>query len=193
MLGKKDDKKKDKNQLKLEKKIQELEIEKAEYLAGWQRALADYKNLQENLSEERRQTLRLGEENILSDFLPVVENFAKATESQENILAEIKERLADDADLLKKLGNWEIGVHYINKQFQDLFTELTLQAIKTLGEQFDPQYHDAVETVQDETFADNEIVKEVQRGYIYKDKIIRPARVVVNHLTSAEQADSSNK
>ena len=194
MFKKKDEVKKTKKAAPVNEDLEKLISERGEYLAGWQRALADYKNLQENMNQERQQALRLGEENILEAFLPVLENFAKATSSQTAILQEIREKLANDEDLLKKINNWEMGVQYINKQFSDLFQELGLQKMESVGQSFDPQFHDAVETASDSNFADNVVLKELQNGYIFKDKIIRAAKVVVNHLpTEPAAAAEANK
>src|SRR6056297_1643082 len=101
-IGKKKLKKLKKEVQALKDKIASLEEEKTDYLLGWQRARADYKNLQDNLSKERQASLRLGEENILLEFLPVIENFVKATASQDNIIKDIKDRI-EDKDLLKKI------------------------------------------------------------------------------------------
>lgn len=197
MLKKKDNKKEEKIEKKKVKKLQKevqalkdkiasLEEEKTEYLLGWQRARADYKNLQDNLSKERQASLRLGEENILLEFLPVIENFVKATASQGDIINDIKEKI-QDKELLKKIDNWVLGVSYINKQFKTLFDNLGLEVIESLNKEFDPNYHEAVDSVSDEKIKDNMIVKEMQTGYIFKDKIIRPSKVVVNRLEENDE------
>lgn len=162
--------------------IKKLEEENKEYLLGWQRALADYKNLQESSSEARQEAARFGEEKVLFGIMPVLNNFDKAVASQEQIMAEIKENLSDNNDLLKKVTNWAMGVQYINKQFVDLLNELEVELIKTNGESFDPQYHDAIESENNPDFADNEIIKELQAGYLFKGKVLIPSKVIVNHL-----------
>ena len=197
MLKKKDNKKQEKIEKKKLKKLQKevqalkdkiasLEEEKTDYLLGWQRARADYKNLQDNLSKERQASLRLGEENILLEFLPVIENFVKATDSQGGIINDIKEKI-QDKELLKKIDNWALGVTYINKQFKTLFDNLGLEVIESVNKEFDPNYHEAVDSVSDEKIKDNMIVKEMQTGYIFKDKIIRPSKVVVNRLEENDE------
>jgi molecular chaperone GrpE len=161
--------------------IKKLEEENKEYLLGWQRALADYKNLQEASSAARQEAAHFGEEKILFEIMPVLNNFGKAVASQEQIMIEIKENLSDNENLLKKVNNWAMGVQYINKQFTDLLNELEVEAIKTVGE-FDPRYHDAIESENNPDFADNEIIKELQPGYLFKGKVLTPAKVIVNHL-----------
>jgi len=177
---------------KLEKKIKKLEAENKEYLLGWQRARADYKNLQESSLEARQEANRFGEEKILFEIMPVLNNFDKAVASQEQIMTEIKENLSDNEDLLKKVTNWAMGVQYINKQFSDLLKELEVEVIKTKGESFNPQYHDAIESENNPDFADNEIIREIQTGYLFKGKVLIPAKVIVNHLAEEDIIHKEN-
>ena len=102
---------------------------------------------------------------ILSDiiivFLPVIDNLEKAAEAT------------------TKDENYKQGVELVLKQFNDVFAKLGVEEIATVGETFDPEIHDAVSSVQDESKGEKEIVQEYRKGYRIGTKVIRHAMVVV--------------
>ena len=164
-----------------EQKIEEEKLENnepvkseaEEYKANWQRALADYRNLQKETAAMRSQWAQMSEENILQNFIPVYENFKKA------FSIDIADANAtDDAD--KKWRNWKQGIEYIMKQFGDVLKSYNVQEIKTVGEKFDPHWHEAVGEEEAENREPWFILKEVESGYKMGDKVIKPARVIIS-------------
>jgi len=133
-----------------------------EYKSGWQRALADYKNLQNETVKRRGEMSAFLKEEILQDFIPVYENFKKA--------------FAMD----RKEGDegWVQGIEYIKKQFGNILTNYGVEEIKTIGEKFDPNLHEAVG--EEEGGEAGVILKEVSGGYKMGEKVIMPAKVIVS-------------
>ena len=147
------------------KNCQKAGEERDEYKAGWQRALADYKNLQTEIDKKRGEWAKMSEITVLEEFLPVYEHLKMAV---------------GGAEEKHESGAWLEGVKFVLKQFQDILSQHGIEEIKTVGEQFNPNWHEAVGEEIIEDRLDGEIIKEVNVGYKLGDKILKAARVVVN-------------
>lgn len=157
------------------KNCERLEIECAEYKAGWQRALADYKNLQTEIDKRRGEWAQMSEMQILEDFLPVYEHLKKAFDHDTDTRI-----YADDADHadVKKLENWKVGIEHIMRQFGDVLKAHRLEEIKTVGEQLDLKFHEAVGEEESDKPAGT-IIKEVDTGYVMGGRVVRAAKVII--------------
>lgn len=151
---------------KLREELKVCRKEKEEYLTGWQRAKADYINLQKELGEIRANTSLLTKEKVIRDFLPAIDGFEIAFSNKE---------------AWEKVDkNWRIGVEYIHQQFMSTLSELGVEKINAINVSFDPKIHEPTETVNTtEKNKDNTIEKVTQIGYKMGSRIIRPARVNV--------------
>lgn len=152
----------------------ELDLAKTqaeEYKNNWQRALADYRNLQKEVATMRSQWAQMSEENILQNFIPVYENFKKAFSAP---LAK------NGSDSEKQWEGWRQGVEYIMKQFGDVLKSYNVQEIKTVGEKFDPRQHEAISEEEGDGQEAGVVLKEVEGGYKMGDRVIKPARVIVS-------------
>jgi molecular chaperone GrpE len=156
----------DQEKINEEQAQEPVKSEAEEYKANWQRALADYRNLQKETAVMRSQWAQMSEENILQNFIPVYENFKKAFSAP----------LSADGD--KQWQGWKQGIEYIMKQFGDVLKSYNVQEIKTVGEQFDPHWHEAVS--EEEGGEAGIILKEIEGGYKRGDKVIKPARVIIS-------------
>ena len=126
------------------------------------RLQADFQNYKKRSDREREQSVSYGVEAVILDLLPVVDNFQRAILTCED-----------------KTNGFYQGVEMIEKQLLDLLSSNSVQEIPALGEKFDPNLHHAVSVVESDI--DSETVIEVlQKGYIFKDKVIRPAIVIVS-------------
>lgn len=126
------------------------------------RLQADFQNYKKRSDREREQSVSYGVEAVILDLLPVVDNFQRAILTCED-----------------KTNGFYQGVEMIEKQLLDLLSSNSVQEIPALGEKFDPNLHHAVSVVESDI--DSETVIEVlQKGYIFKDKVIRPAMVIVS-------------
>lgn len=146
---------------------QKCKAEAEEYKSGWQRALADYKNLQKETADMRGAWAKASEQYILEEFIPVYENFKLAFRSQ-------------TAEFSPEQKKWVDGIGHIMKQFGDILKSYQVEEIKTVGEQFNPQMHEYVGEVEVADTASGIILKEVSGGYKRGDKVIKPARVVIS-------------
>jgi molecular chaperone GrpE len=138
-----------------------------EYKLGWQRALADYQNLQKETSARRSEWAQMSKLQILEDFIPVYDNFKKAFASKK------------PDGWSKEQENWAMGIQFIMKQFGDVLKNHQIEEIKTVGEQFDPSRHEAVgEEIADGKKA-GEIVREMDGGYVLGGKVVKVAKVII--------------
>jgi len=146
------------------KQLDKLEQEAAENLAGWQRAKADYENLKKQSESERQEFVKYANGNLIMELLPIYDNFKLAFGSvpEEN-----------------HNNPWMIGLQHIMKQMKDFLEANGVEEIKTDGEKFDPELHEAVESIADLEKEDGQIVRTIKSGYRLRDKIIQAAKVVV--------------
>jgi len=150
----------------------ELENLKAELNAKDDRFLrlqADFDNFRKRTAREKSELAAVIEQAFLKDLLPLLDNLSRASEAAES---------AEQADVetLRK------GIEMIKQETVAVMGKHGLEPIETLGKPFDPNYHQAVGTVKDETKDDGLIAAELQRGYIARGRVIRPSMVqVVNN------------
>ena len=145
---------------KLEDKIKNLE----EALLRSQAELINYKRRKD---EETNRIIKYAEEDILKGFLPILDNFERAISM-------------DDDNLEDEVSKFLEGFKLMYKQIKDLLTKFEVKEMDCLGKEFDPTYHQAVTTGKDESKESGIILEVLQKGYMYKDKVIRPAMVKVN-------------
>ncbi len=159
---------------KLREENKKLRSEKDEYLTGWQRAKADYVNLQKELNEVRLNSLNIGKEKTINGILPVIDSFDMAFSNKE---------AWEKVD-----SNWRIGIEYIYQQFTKSLEDLNVFKINDLNIEFNPLMHEPVDTTDTtDSNLENKIAEIVQAGYVIKgvntqEKIIRPAKVKVYKL-----------
>ena len=147
---------------KLEDQPEECEKKAAEYLAGWQRERADFLNYKKEEMARIGELLKYAGEEIIVKILPILDNF------------EIAERNLPDKDDKNVKGFLQIKA-----QFNDFLKSCGVEEIKSLGEKFDPNFHEVVEEVAD-VGRPQAIVEEVQKGYIINGRLLRPAKVKIN-------------
>lgn len=147
-----------------------LDVQRAQYKEGWQRALADYVNLQKDVEREKSEWSAWSKQHILVEVIPIFENLKKAFahKPSENELAQWK--------------NWASGIELITKQFADFFKNHGIEEIKTVGEAFNPEFHEIVAEEPANECADHTIIREVDGGYTLNGKVLRVAKVVVAKL-----------
>jgi len=168
-----DDQNKIEEELEQENEKQDLDIEKLkleaeEYKLGWQRALADYSNLQKEMLKWREDWVKVSELQILEEFIPVYENFKKAFAHREQMNEE------------NGWKQWSEGIGHIMRQFGDVLKSHNIEEIKTVGETFDPKFHEAIGEEESEKYVAGTVVKEMSGGYKMGDRIVRPAKVIIS-------------
>lgn len=151
-------------------KIKELESKVAELTAGWQRAQADFVNFRKQSAEERAKISKNANSELIYELLPVLDNFQLAAKH-------VPENLESD--------NWVQGVRQIERQLESSLFSAGLTKIESIGQEFDPMIHEAVEQVESEK-PNGEITDEISSGYKYNDEVLRPAKVKVSAGKSEE-------
>lgn len=130
------------------------EVEHQELESKLKRALADYQNLEKRVEEERKLLSKLSSILLIEKFLPVLDNL-------ENAQAHLKDE----------------GLEIVIKQFREILAQEGVEEISAEGSEFNPTYHEAVET--QEGSQDNIVTRVLAKGYKMGDTILRPAKVIV--------------
>ena len=144
-----------------EAEIQRLRAERDTAVDRLARMQAEFDNARKRAAKEQQDFRDFALTDTIKTLLPVVDNFERALQSK-----------SEPAD-------FRAGVELIYKQLRDVLTKLGVQPIDAKGQQFDPRFHEAVEMVDTADAADHEVLEEWQRGYKYKDRLLRPAMVKV--------------
>lgn len=129
------------------------------------RVAADFDNFRKRTEEEKRDLFKLAQANTLLELTPVLDNFRRAT-------SHLPEHLKSD--------NWVTGVLYIEKQLEQIFEQLGVTKIKTVGEVFNPALHEALSTEASETVPEHTIIAELESGYTLNGTVLKPAKVKVS-------------
>ena len=153
--------------------LDELKKQSDEHLAGWQRAKADYENLEKQLISEKAGLIKNANAEMILLLLPILDNFEMAQAHK----PDVSSCASEDQKLINQ---WAEGVQSIYNQLFDILKQSGLERIEVLGKSFDPNIMEAVEQRQVEGKKEDEVIEEVIAGYLFNNKIIRPARVVVN-------------
>ena len=140
---------------------QQLEAEQNKYL----RLLADYDNFKRRTQIDKELANKFRSQSLLSDILPVLDNFERALS--------LKTTSEESASLLK-------GVEMVQKSLIEAVSREGLEEIKAVGEPFDPNFHQAVMQEKDDSTEPGTVLQELQKGYILKGRVLRPAMVKVN-------------
>ena len=145
---------------------QALAVEKVKaegHLANWQRAQADFINYKRRAEQEREEISKFANITLMLSLLPILDDLERA-------FASIPPRLA-------KLS-WIDGIRLIERKLRATLEAQGLSEIKVLGEPFDPYLHEAV---RQDKGQEGMVIDEVQKGYRLRDRVIRPAMVVVGN------------
>lgn len=159
--SKKEEKEKNAEHEKCENRIKELEMQSEDYKNKYLRALADYQNQEKRSRSEKWEAGNEATAQLLLELLPFLDNLNKA-------------------EIFIK----DTGLKMIKEQFEKTLEDLGLIEIDIIGKQFDPQYAEAVETVEGEK--DNIVVEVIRKGYMLGERILRVALVKVSKIKNLE-------
>ena len=154
---KKKKEKADKKQDALKEKIEELEDRV-------KRQMAEFDNFRKRTEKEKTAMFETGAKSVIEKILPVVDNFERG-------LASVPEEEKD--------SGFSQGMQMIYKQLMTELENMEVKPIPALGEEFDPEFHNAVMQVESEEFASGVIAQELQKGYTYRDSVVRHSMVAV--------------
>ncbi len=141
--------------------LQRLRAERDSLLDRLARTQAEFENARRRAGKEQQEFRDYAAVDVIKSLLPVIDSFERAL------------RAKSDAT------DFRGGIELIYKQLQDSLAKLGVRPVPAVGEPFDPHYHEAIEMVETTDAADHEVLEELQRGYKFKDRLLRPAMVKV--------------
>ncbi len=145
------------------KLLEEKEALCNDYLDKYQRSVAEFDNFRKRTIKEREGIAINAATSVVEQLLPVMDNLERA-----------QKLVADSQDEAMKQG-----FDLLSRQLTEAFEKIGVGVIETVGAEFDPNFHEAVAHTEDETVGEGIITEEYQKGYIYREKVIRPAMVKV--------------
>jgi molecular chaperone GrpE len=152
----------------LEKQLAE-ETEKAEkYLENWQRAEADFSNYKKRVEQEKTELGNSLNSGLILNLLPVLDDMERA-------LSALPPKLEKQ--------NWVDGMKLIYRKFQSIMEAQGITPIEAVGKPFDPSIHEAVSQIEGQ---EGMVMEEIQKGYILRDRVLRPSMVVVGKSKTEE-------
>lgn len=125
------------------------------------RLYAEYENYRKRAAKEKSETFSFATSKCIEKLLPVIDSFERSLEVE----------CSDE--------NFRKGLEMISNQLQKFLTDMNVSAVDALGAEFDPQFHNAVQQLEDTDYASNHVCAVFQKGYMLGDKLIRPAMVAV--------------
>ncbi|MGX4669640.1 nucleotide exchange factor GrpE [Cerasibacillus sp. JNUCC 74] len=148
----------------LERKLEELEVEKDKLHDRLLRIQAEYDNYKKRTLKEREADRKYKSQDLIEELLPALDNFERALQV---------EKTEATASIIE-------GITMVYNQIKEALASQGAEEIASVGEEFDPNIHYAVMQVEDESQPSNIVIEELQKGYKLKDRVIRPAMVKVN-------------
>lgn len=154
----------------IEEHLQEALDESAELRDQVLRVAAEFENYKKRMERERSAMLKYAGESIFRELLPVVDNLERATE----------QGIVEGADSEKNLAALLEGVQLTLKSLIGTLEKFEVKPITSVGEPFDPNIQEALTMDASETIPANHVISEFEKGYHYKDRLLRAAKVVVS-------------
>ena len=149
----------------LEDKVAKLEEEVNTWKTDYYKVFADMENSKRRLEKEHQNSMKFMMQDFIEELLPVVDNFERSLNVQEPS---------------EEIQTFLKGYQMIFDQLMAILEKNGVEAIEAQGKEFDPNFHQAVMTTNDENFDSNIVVEELQKGYKLKDRVIRASLVKVN-------------
>lgn len=150
--------------LSLEEQLAAAQAEAARNLDGWQRTQAEFANARKRFERQRAEAFTNANIEMVGKLLPLIDDFERALES-------VPEDEQGDP--------WVSGVGLVYRKLLTMLDDMNIQVISSVGEPFDPNYHEALTQEPSDEYESGVVVREVRRGYRLGDRVIRPALVSV--------------
>jgi molecular chaperone GrpE len=154
--------------------VADAKAEALRFKEQWMRSAADFDNFRKRSRKELEDTRKAGREELLKDLLPVFDNLERAMTS------------AERATEVKPVSD---GLKMVLRQFVDTLGRSGITKVPTIGQQFDPGLHEAIQQVETDEHPPGTVVAEVQPGYLQGERLIRAAMVVVAKPKTSDRGD----
>jgi molecular chaperone GrpE len=152
----------------LEAELKVAKTESAEWQDRFLRKAAEFENFRKRSDKEKVDARLHAQSSILAEFLPITDACQRALKI-----------FADNQEAVGTLQQYKEGVELLYRQFMDTLNRIGVVAMQTEGQIFDPHLHEALSRQVTTEFKEGTIVMELRQGYMFKDKLLRPAQVVV--------------
>ena len=146
-------------------KISEVQASADTNMDSYLRSQAEMENMKKRFQKDRQDLIKYGNETLTKQLLPVADNLEKALDHSK------------DEDSIEALRE---GVDLTLKGLINVLEKAGVEVVKAVGEPFDPNFHEAVSEQEDDRAAPGAVIKELQKGYLLNQRLIRPAMVIVN-------------
>lgn len=158
---------------RLEKALEEERKKSEEYLTRLKYLQADFENLQKRTKKEIEEIVKYSNEDLIVNLLPVLDDLERALNAGKS---------SDNKDAV--IG----GLELILKETQNVLFQKGLSAIDSVGKKFDPAKHEAIGFISSPDHEDNTVIRELRRGYMLNNMVIRPSMVEVARKSSTESS-----
>lgn len=158
----------------LKKRIEELENESADMKDKYMRAMAEVENVRKRTAKEKADGIKRANKDLLLSLLNFMDNFERALKAGE------KDSNIQGSEYYK-------GIELIHKQFIDFMHDNGVSEIESLGEEFDPNVHEALTMIEVPTIDKEQVVEVYAKGYKLNDELLRTAKVVVGKPAAAKE------
>lgn len=155
---------------RLKEEMEKVREERDQYKDLYLRTLADFDNYRKRVQADWQKAVDFAAERLVYELLPVLDNFRRAL---------------DAAPQSPDAASFVQGVRMIYTQMLQTLQREGLEPIDPQGEPFDPKYHEAVDAVEREEMEPNRVIQVLERGYLFKGKLLRPAKVIVSRAPQA--------
>lgn len=163
----------------LQAQISKTETERADLMTLMSRRQLDFENYKKRVERERNDTFLSQLSNLASQMLPVLDNMHRALDSVSGF----------SDGKVQDFQHFFDGIVLVNQQLNEVLAEMGVQPIVSVGERFDPHFHEAVATEETDEFPPNTVTAELLRGYRIDDKVVRAAMVKVSSSSQSNSAE----
>ncbi|MEY2429982.1 MAG: molecular chaperone GrpE [Verrucomicrobiota bacterium] len=149
--------------------LEELKERAAKAEEHWERLLrttADFENFKKRAAREKQEAIKFANEGLLEKLIPVLDNFDMAFSATQTSQVEEAQSL-------------QTGINMIYQQLKRALTEIGLEEVDATGKPFDPNLHEAVSQKETAEVPEGQVVQQLRKGYKFRDRLLRPASVVV--------------
>jgi molecular chaperone GrpE len=155
--------------------LEELKQKAAKADENWERLLrttADFDNYKKRATREKQDATRFANEGLLEKLVPVLDSFDMALAATQNNQSEVGQSL-------------RTGINMVYQQLKSALTDAGLEEVDATGKPFDPNLHEAVSQREDANLPEGHVVQQLRRGYKLRERLLRPATVIVSKLPAA--------
>ena len=165
--------------VRAEAELKEARTESAEWQDRFLRKAAEFENFRKRTDKEKADSAIRVKSSLLQEFLPIVDAFERALESMDQ-----------GKGALNELDQYYEGVELLYKQLLDTLGRGGVVPIESEGQPFDPHLHEALSRKESPDYEEDTVIQELRRGYLFKERLLRPAQVIVAFNPEAKDKES---